>query len=208
MGRAEDKSDGEHSADERLRVPDSVSPVRVRNVDVEPQPLELGGLPELLAAFERWDAWRDGRSAPAWTDVVLMELPAVALPYTNVLDVIVGEGGGTGGGKGVDYRFRYWGSGCAALMGVECSGARLSAMPLRDEFKAAACAQLAAVRQSQNPVMHRFHFVLDIGAEVSMFVLRLPLIDEPRRVTKVITVHDMHHPGVHPVELQGLLAKA
>ena len=132
----------------------------------------------LAVTLALWEKWADGKPAPTWKNVALYELPAVVLPQCLVVDVIDG---------GDDFRYRFWGTEYTGHYGIDETGLLLSET-LGPSFIDATRSQLLTVISRQAPCA----FDLAIRAPRSGVVqtkvnLRLPIMDTPGEVTKVLT---------------------
>lgn len=158
-------------------------------LDSERLPFDVAGRPLLAAAVEAWRAWAGEAAAPSWADVVLPELPAKLLPTTVVVDVVDGIGGG-------DYRYRFWGTGMRDLFGTDETGNLLSET-LLSPFREVTFEQLDLVRETGEPVFYRIDLRQPNGIAAVKWNVRLPVMDRPGEVTKIITVSD-----VEPLKLR------
>lgn len=130
-----------------------------------------------------WKNWSKGNAAPTWQDIELPAIPPVILPQTLVVDVING---------GEDYQYRFWGSDYTRNYGIDETGLLLSES-LGPGFIEASRNQYALVTKSKKPCC----FIATIIAPRSGIVqaktnLRLPIMDEPDTVTKILTATMFH----------------
>ena len=126
-----------------------------------------------------WRLWAGDRPAPCWRDVELFSLPPIIVPQTLVVDTIEGVR---------DYRYRFWGSAYTDNYGMDESGKLLSET-LGPRFVAATFMQLNAVVKSQKPRAYDVAIRAPYsGAVQTKINLRVPIMDEPDTVTKVITM--------------------
>lgn len=147
-------------------------------ISIERQPLDLADQPLLAAALAAWQGWAGERPAPAWKQVDLMVLPARLLPTSTVVDVVDG---------GADYVYRFWGTGMRDLFAVDETGKRLS-RTLRPQFLKATFEQLGAVLAEKAAVYYHVTLRQPNGVAALKRNLRLPVMDGPDAVTKVLTV--------------------
>ena len=147
--------------------------------DVQDIPCTFDRHSPLADTLELWKNWADGRAAPTWRDVDLMQLPSTLAPQTLVVDVIDG---------GRDYRYRYWGTMYTDQFGFDDTGNLLS-NSVGPNFIQMAREQLRKVVDDAKP--HAFDVAIRAprtGLQQTKINLRLPIMDEPSVVSKVITV--------------------
>lgn len=147
-------------------------------IRTERQPLDLADQPLLAKALAAWRGWAGERPAPAWKQVDLMALPARLLPTTTVVDVV---------DDGADYVYRFWGTGMRDLFAVDETGKRLS-RTLQPQFLTATFEQLGAVLAEKAPVYFHVTMRQPNGVSALKRNVRLPVMDRPDEVTKVLTV--------------------
>ncbi|MDP4796045.1 MAG: hypothetical protein NWR87_03945 [Rhodospirillales bacterium] len=148
----------------------------ILNVEEIPSTFPTGN--PLADTLELWRSWAGDRKAPTWRDVEMYNIPPIVLPQTLVVDVING---------GQDYKYRFWGSDYTAHYGMDETGMLLS-KSIGPGFIEATRTQLQAVLDRQAPCT----FDVAIRAPRSGIVqtkinLRLPIMDTPTEVTKVLT---------------------
>ena len=132
----------------------------------------------LAITLALWKEWTGDARAPTWRDVKLYELPPVILRQTLVADVLDG---------GTELQYRFWGSDYTENYGIDGTGKRLHDF-LSQGFAEATMAQCRQVIESGEP--RCFH--VTIRSPLSGMVqtktnLRLPVMDEPGVVTKIVT---------------------
>ena len=142
-------------------------------------PIKSLGSPEMLRMLDIWDDWRAGRPAPAWRDVVLMDIPRSLSKMAAVVDVLDG---------GADFVYRYWGPGLTELFGRDETGTRISDHPVVAS-RIVRNAQLKAVIEGCCPklfltTIKKKH----IDTVVEKLNLRFPIMDNPDEVTKILSV--------------------
>jgi len=147
-------------------------------LDVQEIPFEFPDGHPLSQVLALWHEWADGRPAPTWRDIELYRFPALVLPQTLVVDVVDG---------GADYRYRFWGTGYTEHYGVDETGLLLGET-VGPSFVQATFDQLGRVLETGTPRT----FDVTIRAPKSGLVqsklnLRLPIMDEPGTVTKIVT---------------------
>ncbi len=126
-----------------------------------------------------WRDWCGGQKAPQWKDVDLPALPPTLLPNTLVVDVI---------DDGADFVYRFWGSGYTTNYGVDETRSKLSETT-GPAFIGATKQQLKAVIAAQTPLSFEVEIIAPpLGIVQIKQNLRLPIMDEPETVTKILTV--------------------
>ncbi|MBO6520490.1 MAG: hypothetical protein JJ900_08910 [Rhodospirillales bacterium] len=147
-------------------------------LNVEDVPCEFPEGSPLARTLDLWRSWSGSNAAPKWDDVELYALPAIVLPQTLVVDVIDG---------GADFKYRFWGTKYTSHYGADETGLLLSTS-LGPSFIEATRKQLNAVLASKAPCA----FDVAIRAPRSGIVqtklnLRLPIMDRPGEITKIMT---------------------
>ena len=157
----------------------TVNDYRYAVLNVEEIPCTFPHGSPLAMALDLWRGWSGERQAPTWKDVELYLLPPIVLPQTLVVDVIE---------AGRDYRYRFWGTEYTEHYGADETGLLLSES-LGPSFIEATRNQLQTVLERKVPCA----FDVAIRAPRSGVVqtkmnLRLPIMDTPDEVTKILTV--------------------
>lgn len=148
-------------------------------LSVEEIPCEFPDNNPLAVSLALWRLWAGDRAAPTWRDVELFNLPPVIVPQTLVVDTING---------GRDFRYRFWGSAYTENYGFDESGKLLSET-LGPRFVEATFLQLRDVVRSGKPRAYDVAIRAPYsGAVQTKINLRVPIMDEPDTVTKVITL--------------------
>ncbi len=132
----------------------------------------------LAVTLDLWRSWAGDTPAPTWKAVELYRLPAIVLPQTLVVDVIDG---------GRDFLYRFWGTKYTNHYGVDESGLLLSET-LGPSFIDATRHQLNAVLETKTP--RAFDVAIRAphsGVIQTKLNLRLPIMDTPGEVTKIMT---------------------
>lgn len=147
-------------------------------LNIEEIPCEFPANNPLGITLDLWRAWAGDRAAPTWRDVELYALPSIVLPQTLVVDVVDG---------GNDFKYRFWGTIYTDHYGADETGLLLSET-LGPSFIEATRSQLNAVLERKIPLA----FDVAIRAPRSGIVqtkmnLRLPIMDTPGEVTKIMT---------------------
>lgn len=163
-------------------------------LNVEEIPCEFPKNNPLGITLALWHTWAGDRPAPTWRDVELYNLPSIVLPQTLVVDVVNG---------GADFKYRFWGTVYTDHYGADETGLLLSET-LGPSFIEATRSQLNAVLERKVPIA----FDVAIRAPKSGIVqtkinLRLPIMDTPEEVTKVMTATLFNATSVdHKTKLQ------
>lgn len=133
---------------------------------------------ELWKVFILWQKWAAGRAAPTWRDVDLLSMPPKIIPQTVVVDVV---------DDGLDFAYRFWGSGYADHYGIDETGNLLS-KSIGPSFIEATFKQLQDVIAQNRPMAFEVSIRTTISNAVQKKInLRLPIEDRPGRVTKIMT---------------------
>lgn len=133
----------------------------------------------LADSLALWRLWAGDRAAPTWRDVELFNLPPIIVPQTLVVDTIDG---------GRDFRYRFWGSAYTDNYGLDESGKLLSET-LGPRFVEVTFLQLHDVIKSGKPRAYDVAIRAPYSGVVQTKInLRVPIMDEPDTVTKVITL--------------------
>ncbi len=145
----------------------------------------------LNKVMELWASWSQGKYAPTWKDVELYSLPPIILPQTLVVDVVDG---------GKDYRYRFWGSDYTKHYGCDETGQLLSET-LGPSFIGATQNQLKRVMESKKPVCFDVAILAPrTGVVQTKTNLRLPIMDEPETITKIMTATVFHPTSMEQTE--------
>jgi len=159
----------------------------IYNINIRSLPLEFSDYPRLQEVFDVWEGWRSDRQAPVWKDVELVRLPSALIPQTVVCDVV---------DNGNDYRFRFWGTGSSALFKQECTNKLLSEFGWSNELMEKTKEQFECVLQSKKPILNFATFKKQSGTIADKVTLRLPIMDTPGEVTKIISTHEFFDRGI------------
>lgn len=131
--------------------------------------------------LDYWQTKRGNAFAPAWTDINLMELPSKFLPFCIVVDF----DGSTG-----PIRYRYYGSAIATLHGYELSNRTIDDMQPPD-FRAQVIKQYRMIQERRMPMYFAAHYPSLVGRRSHQHLLRLPLSNDGKTVTNVLSVQDV-----------------
>lgn len=155
-----------------------------RGIDYDTQSIDDLGSEDLSRALILWESWCDGREAPAWPDIDLPSIPAALLPLTTVVDVIDG---------GQDYVYRYWGSGLTKLYGRDETGCNLSNLSV-SRSRQLRFEQFDRVVATRIPHVFMTAFAEAEKTYARKQNLRLPICDETKTVTKILSLSTMRSP--------------
>jgi len=152
---------------------------KVHATSVAELPIEYLEVPEMIQMLEIWNDWRAERPAPMWHDVNLMKIPRPLLSTTSVVDVLYG---------GEDFYYRYWGVGLTNLFGLDRTGVRMSEHPIIASHQVRN-KQLDAVIEGRCPKLFLATIERpDFGTVAHKINLRLPIMDNPDEVTKILSM--------------------
>jgi len=132
----------------------------------------------MAAALAYWRELAGDRLAPTWRDFDMVRLPAALLPSTVVYDVV---------DDGRDFCIRYYGSGMTRVHGVDLTGRSPLDLPWRPlgEFLHREMKNVLVVREPEH--LTYIYTKPDRPAELQS-VLRLPLSDDGRRITHIVSL--------------------
>jgi len=135
-----------------------------------------------------WEQQRGSAFAPPWSAINLLDFTPELLPYCIVVDL-----------HETDDRvsYRYFGSGIAQLHGFELTNRTSDAIEppaLREHI----VSQYRSVVEARKPQFIATELVVKDGLKLQHLLLRLPLSDDGRAVTNVITFENF---GDHRKEL-------
>lgn len=154
--------------------------------------VEINDLPSALrAVHDYWDSLRDGRMAPAWSEIDLVRFPAKLLPTTMIVDVHDPLE------KSI---FRYWGSKLTEIHGVDMT----SRHPYElnpPEFGQQLLNDHREIVEKKIPLAWHYSFLAVGGYVHSHSVIRLPLSDDGKRVNHIIVVVDYSREALELMKL-------
>jgi hypothetical protein len=145
----------------------------------------------LATALSLWESWRGSKKAPTWQDVELYEFPSSLLPMVTVVDVL---------DDGRDFKYRFWGSELSRLFGREETGLLLSEHAVSESGKIR-FSQFKEVISRFQPALFMTIFEKSEGSIAKKLNLRLPIADEPDKVTKIITLSTIQRIGLQNHEI-------
>lgn len=135
--------------------------------------------------YEFWLSKKDGEQLPHISDFKLDELPTKILPWSIVADVIIEH-------DAVSYRFRFWGTQRASLIGSDMTGRFLSDIS-SDDMREGNLSEYEYVRAHQKPILCPTPIVTSTGRPIAMPSIRLPLSNDGANVTRVFSALDPDH---------------
>ncbi|MDA8637037.1 PAS domain-containing protein [Rhodospirillales bacterium] len=124
---------------------------------------------------------KDGR-LPGVSDFKLDELPIKILPWSIIADVITDDGD-------TDYKFRFWGTQRASLIGFDMTGKFLSEIGSKD-MRDGNTVEYEYVMKHKAPILCQTPIVTSTGRSIAMNSIRLPLSDNGERVARVFSAID------------------
>lgn len=134
-------------------------------------------VPEFGDVLAYWDTLRGDRFAPSWNEFDLLSLPAHLLPYGVVVDTRP---------EPMPFFYRYYGSAMARNHGFELTGKTsddIHPAQLRHHI----AEQYRATIASRAPRIFSSEIYVKQGVRKQDFLLRLPLSDDARTVTNVVS---------------------
>lgn len=134
--------------------------------------------PNLIQGLVVWTALCGRREAPAWVDVDLVAFPSQLLPKATVVDVV---------DDAEDFVYRYWGSGLSEVYGADETGRKTSELA-SVEFRDRRRREMRAVVDGCRPKLFLTELEKSNGVRAQKIILRLPVMDQPGQVTKVISL--------------------
>lgn len=136
-------------------------------------------LPGVFAQpFSYWNECRGDRWAPTWSAFHLEKLDARLLPWSVVVDVLAD-----------DFRYRFWGSERARLIGAELSNRLASQIP-DGPMRNSNLNEYRDLVGARAPMVFNTLITLSGGAIVRFHSLRLPISDDGEQVTKIYSALD------------------
>jgi len=136
--------------------------------------------PLIAAAYEAWHSWGSGDVLPSWNDAEMMDLPLSLIPYTVVVDVKL---------EPLDFVYRFWGTGMASHHDQELTGKSVADVrPI--ELSRVVRTSYEEVVGRAKPIVTIHRYVQDNGSLMDDYIIRLPISDNGRGVSKVMSVVD------------------
>lgn len=157
--------------------------------------LTLENLPETLReVLEYWRGLGGEDLRCAWAQVDLMAIPKQFLPSTTVVDI---------GAEMTDNRYRYWGSKMTRIHGSDMTGKSPFDIDPK-EMAEAICESHADIIKNPRWTAHAYEFIRASGVEHRHVTLRMPLSDDGKTVSQIVTVIDLSE--ADPSDKKGLLS--
>jgi|GEM_PF-801392 hypothetical protein len=132
--------------------------------------------------YELWLSKKNDDRLPRISDFKLDELPTKILPWSIVADVIIEDGT-------VSYKFRFWGTQRASLIGYDMTGRFLSDIS-SDDMREGNLTEYEYVRTQKEPILCPTPIVTSTGRPIAMPSIRLPLSNDGENVTRVFSALD------------------
>ncbi len=136
--------------------------------------------PNFQSCFMLWQQLEQNSGLPEYKSFELDKLPAALLPWTVVVDVTQDP---------IDYRFRFWGTERAKLIGAEMTGKMLSDIS-NLEMRAGNRQEYDAICERRKPLLCDTPITTATGRQLSMMSIRLPFGDVEGQVTQVLSAID------------------
>jgi len=152
--------------------------IKIKAAKVEELALASIQSPVMLQMLDIWTGWAAGKPAPVWAEVKFMEIPVPLIPMTACVDVIDG---------GKDFVYRYWGTGLTDLFGLDETGTRLTDNPIVSS-KLVLSDQLQVVLKDGCAKFFVSTIAKDSGTYAYKYNLRLPIMESPGEVTKILSM--------------------
>jgi hypothetical protein len=137
--------------------------------DPPPQPF--------IGIFHLWNDARGKRDAPEWPDFKLENIETRLIPWTVVVDVLPGAN---------DFRYRFWGTARANLIGVEMAGKNASDIP-DQHMRESNIQEYKSVCELKKPELCQTPVTTTTGRRVVFQSIRLPFIDNTGTVSNIIS---------------------
>ena len=132
--------------------------------------------------YEFWLSKKENQQLPHISDFKLDELPTKILPWSIVADVIIED-------ASISYKFRFWGTQRASLIGYDMTGRFLSEIS-SDDMREGNLTEYEYVRTRKKPILCPTPIVTSTGRPIAMPSIRLPLSNDGENVTRVFSALD------------------
>ena len=132
--------------------------------------------------YQFWLSACQGAPMPNVSNFKLDELPVKTLPWSIVVDVIT-ENGTT------FYKFRFWGTQRASLIGYDMTGKFLSEIESKD-MREGNIVEYEYVKTHKVPILCPTPIVTSTGRSIAMNSIRLPLSNDGDNVTRIYSAID------------------
>ncbi len=161
--------------------------------DIKFDPVPIDDLPESLRPVHNyWRQLKGDRIAPTWPEFDLMQIPLSMLRFTMVKDVETDPRA---------YRYRFFGSGFVDMNGSDLTQKTTDDMANRN-FSAAIRASLDAFTQQFEPRFYRVTTRIGHQREEVQSLFRLPLSNDQKQVTSIVSIVSDHVDKHHYHEIQ------
>jgi len=146
-------------------------------------------VPVFNDVIQYWEKRRGTAFAPPWHAVDLLEFPSELLPYCIVVDLHEADD---------KVSYRYFGSGIAELHGFELTN-RTSDSIEPPELRDHIIRQYRSVAEAREPQFFATELVVKRDIKLQHFMLRLPLSNDGKAVTNIITFENFedHREALH-----------
>lgn len=146
--------------------------------------------------FHMWAGIPKAPDLPLFSNFHLDLVPPELLPWSVVVDVISAP---------KDFRFRFWGTERANLIGIEMTGQYLTDIE-DDEMREGNRLEYEEILTRANPVLCQTPVVTSSGRSISILSIRLPLSTDGKTVSHIysavdpqsITAKHYEHFGTEP----------
>lgn len=139
-------------------------------------------LPVFSGVYELWEEASVDGKLPNVSNFKLDELPIKILPWSIVADVITEN-------DQISYKFRFWGTQRASLIGYDMTGKFLSEIE-SSHMREGNTREYDFVREQKAPILCPTPIVTSSGRAIAMNSIRLPLADDNGVVTRVFSALD------------------
>lgn len=133
-----------------------------------------------ISIFQIWNGLAKSPILPLFADFHLELLPTAFLPWSIIVDVIAAP---------KDFRYRFWGTERANLIGAEMTGLYLSDIQ-DDDMREGNLREYEAILASASPILCQTPVVTSSGRLVSIVSIRLPLSTDGLTVSHIYSTVD------------------
>lgn len=138
--------------------------------------------PVFSDVYQFWLSTIQSGQMPRISDFKLDELPIKVLPWSIIADVVTEN-------DDVSYKFRFWGTQRASLIGYDMTGKFLNEIESKD-MREGNLAEYEHVREHKKPILCPTPIVTSTGRPIAMHSIRLPLTSDDEQVTRVFSALD------------------
>ena len=156
--------------------------------------LDERAYPELTKVYDYWQHKQDGRIAPAWTDISLLDLSPEVIPRVCVVNV---------GGDKLDFTYRFWGTAITGLHHYDLTGKSVQQLKPADYAKTI-YQQYKAVYETRTPQGFLTKIPLETGLFAYYAAVRMPLSSDGNSINMIMCAE--HH-GREREQLRGAFEK-